>query len=141
MAIPTIRGSSAYFKVFQDGREIIMDAVQRVSLSQDSSFSRQFYVGRSDGEGDQTIEGYSGSIDMQVRDALVDDFLDELETANRNGIAIPNYTFITTENYTDGTTRSYVYYDIQFKFSRDQGGLQEKLTKRIDFQAAGRIRI
>ena len=141
MANPTIRGSSAIFKVFQDGQERVIDTITRVSLTQDSSFSRQFFVGNAIPEGDQSFEGWSGSIDMQVRDDTVDAFIDALVTANLNGIGISDYSFITIENYTDGTSASYVYFDCQFKMSRDTSGLQEKVTKRLDFQAATRQRI
>lgn len=141
MATPTIRGQSALFKLYRDGEEVVIDAVTRISLSQDSSFSRQFFVGNPIPEGDQSFEGWSGSIDMQVRDAVVDEFIDALVTSNLNGIGISDYSFITIEQYTDGTSASYVYFDCQFKMSRDSSGLQEKVSKRLDFQAATRQRI
>jgi len=48
---------------------------------------------------------------------------------------------MSTESYTDGSERSYVYTDSQFKMSRTNGGLNEKMTKKLDFQAAFRAKI
>ncbi len=135
----SIRGHSGQFKVFADGALQNIVDITKVDLNMDSSFSRSFYVGKPVGEGDQAIEGWSGSIDMEVKDAEVDTFIDALITNNLNGIGVSDYTFISTENYPDGSTRSYVYYDCQFKMSRSMGGLQEKVTKKLDFQAAGRV--
>lgn len=134
----SIRGHQGQFKLFQDGSLTNIVDITKVSISQDSSFSRTFYVGKAVPEGDQSIEGWSGSLDLEVKDASVDDFIDALVTNNLNGIGVSDYTMISTENYADGSTKSYVYYDCQFKMSKDQGGLNEKITKKIDFQASGR---
>jgi hypothetical protein len=135
----SIRGHQGLFKIFQDGALSKIIDVTKVSVALDSSFSRTFYVGRPVGEGDQSIEGWSGSCDLEVKDASVDEFVDALITNNLNGIGVSDYSFTVTENYPDGTSKSFVYYDVQFKMSRDQGGLNEKITKKLDFQAAGRI--
>ena len=139
MANPTIRGHQATFKFYQDGEEVVIDSIVRVSIAQESSMTRQFFVGRAVPEGDQSFDGWSGSIDMQVRNAVEETFIDGLVTANLAGVGVSDYSFVTTERYSDGTSRSYVYFDCQFKMSKDQGGLQEKVTKRIDFQAAARV--
>lgn len=134
----SIRGNSGQFKIFVDGALSNVVDITSVDVTMDSTFSRTFYVGRPVGVGDQSVEGWSGSCDLEVSDASVDDFIDALVTNNLNGIGISDYTFVTTENYADGTTRSYVYFDCQFKMSRKQAGLTEKITKRLEFQAAGR---
>lgn len=134
----SIRGHQGQFKIFKNGALVDIINITKVTVNQDSSFSRSFYVGNPVAVGDQSIEGWSGSIDMEVGDASVDTFIDDLTTARLNGIGMPSYTFITTENYSDGTSRSYVYFDCQFKMSRDAGGMTEKMTKKLDFQAAGR---
>lgn len=99
---------------------------------------RAHYVGQPEPEGDQTIEGWSGSVEADVKDAEIDKMIDALVTNNLNGIGVSDYSFVTTENYSDGTTQSYVYYDAQFKMSKKQSGLQEKMTKRVEFQCSGR---
>lgn len=137
----SIRGHQGQLKIFEDGAPSKIVDVTKVSVQMESSFSRTFYVGRAVGEGDQSIEGWSGSCDLEVKDASVDEFIDALITNNLNGIGVSDYTFVVTENYSDGTTSSYVYYGCQWKMSREAGGLNEKITKKLDFQADGRIKL
>lgn len=138
MPNPSIRGHLGQIKFFQDGAPIAFTAIKKVSIGQDSSFMRSYYVGQAESESDQSIEGWSGNVECEVKDANIDLFIDALVTNNLNGIGLSDYTFTTTELYTDGTTQSYVYYDCVFKMSKEQSGLTEKMTKRLDFQAAGR---
>ena len=100
---------------------------------------RSYYVGQHEPESDQAIEGWSGNVEAEVKGADIDLFIDALVTNNLNGIGVASYTFVTTELYADGTSQSYVYYDAVFKMSKEQGGLQDKMTKRLDFQASGRL--
>lgn len=141
MANPSIRGHQGQFKLFENGSLKNIVDITSVSVTQDSSFQRTFYVGRPAPEGDQTIEGWSGSIQLEVKDSEVDDLIDALITNNLNGIGVSDYTFLTTENYGDGTRRSYVYFDVQWKMSKNQGGLTEKMTKTLEFQASGRVKL
>jgi len=135
----SIRGHQGQFKIFQDGALQNIVNLTNVEVNQDSTFSRSMYVGQQVPEGDQSIEGWSGSVEAEVKDASIDEFIDALVTNNLNGIGVSDYTFITTENYPDGTSKSYVYFDVQFKMSRRNPGLNEKITKRLEFQASGRI--
>lgn len=135
----SIRGHQGQFKIFENGALVNIVNVTSVDVAMDSTFSRAFYVGAAQGEGDQTVEGWSGSLEAEVKDAEVDTFIDALVNNNLNGIGVSDYQFMTTENYPDGTSRSYVYHDCQFKMSRRQSGLNEKVTKRLEFQAAGRV--
>lgn len=137
----SIRGHQANFKVYENGAEIVIDTITSVQVQLDSSMTRAFYIGKPVGEGDQSIEGWSGSFEMEVKNDKVETFLDALITNNLNGIGVSDYSFITTENYPDGTSASYVYFDCQFSYSKNQSGLSEKVTKSINFQASGRVRI
>lgn len=138
MANPSIRGHQGQIKFFQDGAQVAIVNLTSVNMNQDSDFMRSHYVGANEPEGDQTINGWSGDAEAEVKDASIDEFIDALITNNLNGIGISDYTVTSTELYADGTTKSYVYYDMQFKMSRKQEGLQSKITKRLEFQAAGR---
>jgi len=138
MAAPSIRGHRGLIRIFENGSPSGIIDIVNVDVNQDSSFIRTFYVGRPTPEGDQSIEGWSGSVELEVKDASVDLFIDALVTDNLNGIGVSDYTFITTEFYGDGTEQSYVYFDCQFKMSKRQGGLNEKITKRLEMQASGR---
>ena len=141
MANPSIRGHSGQIKLFQNGQLLGIVNLTSVNISQDSSFMRSYYTGAPEPEGDQAIEGWSGDLDAEVKDASVDLFIDALVTANLNGIGVSDYTMTSTELYGDGTVSSYVYYDMHFKMSRKQEGLQAKITKKIDFQASGRKKL
>jgi hypothetical protein len=134
----SIRGHQGQIKFFENGALFGIANLTNVDINQDSTFSRSNYVGAPEPEGDQAIEGWSGSTDAEVKDSSIDDLIDALVTNNLNGIGVSDYSFVSTEFYADGTTRSYVYYDVQFKMGRKQGGLNEKITKRLDFQASGR---
>jgi len=141
VAAPSIRGHQGQFKLFENGQLSKIVDITSVNVNQDSSFSRTNYVGRALPEGDQSIEGWSGSIDLEVKGPEVDDLIDALITNNLNGIGLSDYTFLSTENYADGTRRSYVYFDVQWKMGKTQGGLTEKMTKKLDFQASGRTKL
>lgn len=138
MANPSIRGHQGQIAFFQDGADKGLANLTSVDINQDSNFMRSNYVGKPEPEGDQSIEGWSGSVDAEVKDATIDKLIDALVTNNLNGIGVSDYTFVHTELYSDGTQQSYVYYDVQFKMSKKQEGLQAKMTKKLDFQASGR---
>lgn len=135
----SIRGHQGHFKIFEDGELKKIVNITKVSISQDSTFSRSHYVGNPVPEGDQSHDGWSGSVDTEVKDAEIDLFIDSLVNNNLNGIGVSDYTFMTTENYPDGRSQSYVYFDCQWKMSRENGGSNDKITKKLDFQAGGRI--
>lgn len=135
----SIRGHQGQFKIYENGGETSIIDITGVDVNQDSDFSRTEYVGRALTEGDQSIMGWSGTVDLEVKDASVDEFIDALVTNNLNGIGVSEYTFIDTEIYPNGTSKSYVYFDVQWKMSKTIRGLSEKVTKRLEFQAAGRL--
>jgi len=141
MANPSIRGHKGQFKIFENGELSNIVDITSVSVSQDSSFSRTYYVGRPVGEGDQSMDGWSGSVELEVKDDSVDSFIDALTTNNLNGIGVSDYTFLSAEEYGNGKISSYVYYDVQWKMSKKQSGLTEKMTKTLEFQASGRIKV
>lgn len=141
MANPSIRGHQGQVKFFQNGALVGIVNLTSFDINQDSTFSRSNYVGQPEPEGDQSMEGWSGSGDAEVKDSSIDDFIDALVTNNLNGIGVDDYTVVSTELYGDGTASSYVYYDMQFKMSKKQEGLQSKITKKLDFQASGRKKL
>lgn len=138
MANPSIRGHQGRIAFFENGAQVGIVNLTSVDITQESTFMRSKYVGASEPEGDQSFEGWTGSVDAEVKDSSIDDFIDNLTTNNLNGIGIDDYSFVSTELYGDGTTKSWVYYDCQFKMSKKQEGLQSKITKKLDFQCSGR---
>lgn len=137
--VASIRGHQTRFEMYQDGAPVVIDTITNVNINQDSNFSRSFYVGNPVGEGDQSIEGWSGSLDMEVKSASADEFIDALISNNLNGIGVSEYTFIDGELYPDGTVKYYMYFDCQWSLSKTKAGLNEKVTKTLNFQAAGRV--
>ncbi len=139
--MPSIRGHQGKIKLFKSGQPTGIINIVSADINQDSSFSRSFYVGNQLPEGDQTVEGWSGSMDLEVKDSSVDDMIDAIIGSNLAGVGADEMTVLMQENYSDGQSSSYVYYDCQMKMSKRIGGLNEKQTKRIDFQSSGRIKL
>lgn len=138
MATPSIRGHQAEIQLFRNGQEVGLVNITKFDVTQDSSFSRAFYVGKKVGEGDQTVDGWSGSIDCEVKDAQIDDIIDALINSNLAGVGIDDFAVVDTEFYSNGSSRTYVYTDVQLKMNKAVGGQQEKMTKRLEFQASDR---
>lgn len=141
MPVPSIRGHQGRIKLFRNGQESGILNITRFEVGQESSFLKSFYVGNPIHEGDQTVEGWSGSIDLEVKDDAADVMIDALINANLAGIGVDEITMILDEFYGDGQIASYVYSDMQFRISKTNPGQNEKITKRLDFQAAIRTRI
>lgn len=137
----SIRGHMGFIKLFKNGGEQDIVNITSFEANQDSTFQRTFYVGKATPEGDQTIEGWSGSLDLEVKNAEVDDLIDALVTDNLNGVGVADYSMQLQEQYPDGTQAIWVYFDCQFKMSKSMSGLNEKQTKRIEFQSSGRLRL
>lgn len=135
----TLRGHQGTLKLFRQGQDANIVNITNAEANQDSTFIRSFFVGAQLPVGDQSIEGFSGSIDVEVTGPEVDDVIDAISTQNLNGIGVEQITMVLTEFYADGTNRSYVYFDMQLRMSKRNPGQTEKLTKRLEFQASGRV--
>lgn len=137
----SIRGQMGSVKFFKNGGNQQIVNITKFDANQDSTFIRTNYVGKAVPEGDQSIEGWSGSFDLEVKDAAVDDMIDALVNDNLAGVGVGSYSLQQTEKYANGTQAIWAYFDCQFKMGRSQGGQNEKVTKKIDFQASGRLRV
>jgi len=137
--MPSIRGHQGKIKLFKNGGPTGVINILSADVNQDSSFSRSFYVGQTIPEGDQSIEGWSGSMDLEVKDASVDEMIDSIVAGNLAGVGADEMSVLIEEHYPDGTSSKYVYFDCQMKMSKRVGGMNEKQTKRVEFQASGRI--
>lgn len=137
----SIRGHQGKIKFFVDGADAGIVNITGFDISQDSSFMKSYYVGQPEPENDQAIEGWSGTTDCEVKDDTIDTFIDALVTNNLNGIGVSDYSVVLTEDYPDGTEANYVYYGMVAKMSKKVGGLQEKMTKRLEVSFTGRKRL
>ena len=135
----TIRGHQAIFKFYQDGQEVVIDSITKVDVNQDAQHSKHVYVGNPIPERDTQYLGWNGSFEMEVRNDVIEKFMDALIAGNLNGIGVSDYTFIIRELYPDGTQSSYAYTDVVFSMARTQGGMDTKVMKTINFEAGTRI--
>lgn len=134
----SIRGNVCQLKLFRDGGDLEVINVKNFEVNQASTFIKSMYVGAQVPVGDQSIEGWEGSLEIDVVDARIDEIIDALVTANLAGVGISDYSMVHTDTYPKGTVKSYVYFDMQFKLSRRVPGMNEKVTQRLEFQAMGR---
>lgn len=135
----SIRGHSGDLKMFENGAPLGIIEFTNVDIQQNSDFQQTEYLGNPIPEGDQVMKGWTGTMDMEVKNNLPDKFIDALIVNNLNGIGVSDYSFVSTEKYADGTTSAWVYFDCQWKLSKNQKGLSSKMTKRFDFQCSGRL--
>ena len=138
MSTPSIRGHQGTLKLYTDGGEEQIYTITSADVNMESSFTRSFFIGARFPEGDQSIDGWSGTLEMEVKGPEIDEFIDALQADNLAGIGIKDYSVVLTEFYTDGRAKSHMYFDCQFKLSKRLSGLNEKVTKRYEFQASGR---
>lgn len=141
MSTPTIRGHQTALKVIKDGKQVTIDTITDFSVDMDSTFMRSKFVGRAIPEGDQAIEGWSGSMNMEVRNSEVEEIIDALVTANLNGIGITEFILLDTENYADGSSVTYAYMDVQLGYGKQAKGFDAKVTKSVKFQSSFRQKI
>ena len=141
MGVPSMRGHQGRIKLFSNGQEAGIVNILSADINQDTNKTRSFYVGNAQGEGDMSIEGWSGTIDTEVKDDTADALIDAIIQGNLAGIGVNEVTMVVDEFYPDGQVASYVYFGLQMSLSKRIAGLNEKITKRLDFQADGRIRL
>ena len=137
----SIRGNNYRLDVLMDGQEFSIDTITNVNINQDSTFLRSNFVGSPIAEGDQTHEGWSGSMDMEVKNAVAEAIIDAVVAGVLNGVGAPQVSIVETETYNDGTTISYMYGDVQMKLSKTSPGQNAKITKRLDLQMGYRKQV
>ena len=134
----SIKGDRGRLKVFENGKDLQILSITGFEVTEDSQFLKSNYVGKSVPETDKTFDGYSGSIDTEVKSAVQDLLIDRINSAIKRGIGMPRIALVLSEDYPDGTSKSYIYTNVQLKLSRSQKGGTEKVTKRFEFNASDR---
>src|ERR1035437_9285035 len=137
----TIRGHQTQVKTLQNGQPVDIVTVTSFDAKQDATFMRSKFVGNPVPEGDVAEEGWSGTMEMETQDAHLEDLVDALVTQNLNGVGVDQVQIVDTENYSDGTNRSYGYFDVQCKMSKKAGSMSDKVKKTLDWQASGRLKL
>lgn len=141
MANPSIRGHQGALRIIRDGGDVNIATIISADVNQDSTFQRTFYVGQKVPEGDQSLDGWSGTIEMEVKGPEIDEFMDALQADNLAGIGVKDYALVLTEDYSDGQSKTYVYPDAQFRLTKRIAGSNEKVIKSYEVQMATRIPI
>lgn len=137
----SIRGHQTRVDLAIEGKPVSIDTITNFSANMDSDFMRSQYVGNPVPEGDQTVNGWSGSMDMEVKSDIAELIIDAVIAGNLNGVGVTEIAIVDTEDYPDGSTASYMYIDIQMKISKTFQGQNTKVTKKLDWQAARRKRL
>lgn len=137
----SIRGHQGRIRILRNGGDSEIIHITSADINQDSTFSRSFYVGNPIPEGDQSVEGWSGSMELEVKNAKVDELIDAMVSGQLAGIGVEDVAYMIDELYADGTLSSYVYFNVQIRMSKRVSGQTEKQTKRVDFQSSGRQRL
>lgn len=137
--MPTIRGHQAQIKFYKDGNLQDVVDITRFEANQDASFIRSKYVGNPIPEGDVAYQGFTGSADLEVRDSRAEDIIDALIEQNLGGVGVSDHSISVQEFFDDGSSKSWVYFDVQWRLSASYPNLEEKVTKRMEWQAAGRV--
>lgn len=137
--MPTIRGHQAQIKFFKDGNIVGIVDLTRFEANQDANFMRSKFIGNPIPQGDVAYQGFTGSADLEVRDSIAEELIDALIEQNLGGVGVSDHSISVQEFYDDGSTKSWVYFDVQYRLTASYPNLEEKVTKRLEWQASGRV--
>ena len=140
---------SNVFSVGRDCQLGVMGPSGRVDLTHVTGFeSRQMTapvrIDRIDGAqlAAELPKGWDGFFDLERGSSVADDFIATIEAAFFNGSAIPSGTLYQYVAEADGTTSTYQYDGVVFKFA--QAGTwrgDQSVRQRLEFFASTRRRI
>ena len=136
-----IQGRDTQIRLFRNGNLVDIVEINSFNVKQDADFKRSEYVGNSDTEGDVTHKGWSGDFECEVKNSRIDDLIDALIQQNLGRLDIDDMTLQDSENYRDGSRSVYVYYGVQVKYSKSVGSRDDKVKKKIEWQADKRRKV
>lgn len=141
MSAKTIQGRDTQIRLFRNGALIDIVEITQFESKEDADFKRSEYLGNTGTVGDTTFKGWSGSMEAETKNATIDDLIDALIEENLGRLNVDDITIQDTENYRDGTKAAWVYYGIQLKYSKNAANRDDKVKKKIEWQADSRKRI
>lgn len=141
MSGKTIQGRDTQIRLFRNGSIVDIVEILSFSMKQDADFKRSEYLGNTETVGDITHKGWSGDFSAESKDSKIDDLIDALIDENLGRLNVDDITIQDTENYRDGTKSAWVYYGIQLKYSKDASSRDEKVKKKVEWQADSRKKI
>ena len=140
-----IRGDNVHLVITMDGERLPLVEVMNFEASSKTEEHEDYYIGRKDPETDALERGWTGSFTSNVKSAVIDDALNRIMIARRSRVAAPTVNITLIEDYIKEDTPESVRSDLSSKtFLNCQliyanvrsGGLNEKLTKTITFNAS-----
>ena len=144
----TIRGDNAHIIIVEDGERLPIFEIVNFEASSKTEEHESFFVGRKDPETDALERGWTGSFTVEVKSAVIDDLMNRIMTARRSRVAPPDVRITMIEDYVKADTPESVRSDLSSKTFLDcqliyanlrTGGLNEKITKTIGFNASKMI--
>ena len=141
MSAKTIQGRDTQIRLFRNGGLVNLIELTQFDAKQDADFKRSEYLGNTGTTGDVVHKGWSGSFECETKDSTIDDLIDALIEENLGRLNIDDMTIQDTENYRDGTKSAWVYYGVQLKYSKTASSRDEKVKKKIEWQADSRKKI
>ena len=141
--------SLTMFSIGRDTQLVVIGPAGRVDLTHVTSFdSRQIThsvrVDRLDGThmGTELPKGWEGSFELERGNSVVDDFIAATEQLYFNGNGILPGTMYQYVTETDGSTSTYQYDNVTFRFSNAGTWKGDSSVKqKLDFFAVRRRRI
>jgi uncharacterized protein YkvS len=136
-----IQGRDTQIRLFKNGSLTEIVEINNFNMKQDADFKRSEYLGYTDTIGDISHKGWSGDFECEVTNSKIDDLIDALIEENLNRLDIDEITIMDVENYRDGTKSGWLYYGIQLKYSKAASNRDEKVKKKIEWQADRRKKV
>jgi hypothetical protein len=141
--------SLTMFSIGRDTQLVVIGPTGRVDLSHVTSFeSRQIThsvrVDRLDGThiGTELPKGWEGSFELERGSSVVDDFIAATEQQYFSGNNVPAGTMYQYVTETDGSTSTYQYDTVTFRFSNAGTWKGDSSVKqKLEFFAVRRRRI
>jgi len=133
----SIRGDKNHIQIQLNGRPLLIQEFVDFSFREESQLSDTYYIGRKEPEVDKNQMGWSGSFTMEVKHAILDEVVQEINDAKKAGSASPDVRIVVLEEYgIAGDRKSYVFDRCELIYeNRRSAGIQEKITKTFSFKA------
>lgn len=134
----SIRGEKGLVRILKNGEIVSWFELTGFDCQEDSQTTESYYIGRKKPETDKFQMGWSGTLTGEVKNAEIDLLVQEINDALNSGVQPPQISIVLVEQYPDTQSSStHVFTDVQIVYAnRRQSGVQEKISKTINFRAA-----
>lgn len=143
----SIRGDKSHVRIIRNGQPELIYSITGMDVTENSQTIQSYYAGQTQSETDVLMMGFSGSIQVEVKNDGIDVLIDAVRAARNSGSAVPQVTITVYEEYPDGaldgsTGKGFLYTDVQLTLGGSRlGGATEKLTKSLNFTCSDKVLI